>query len=46
MIIIGCGLGRILVEFASLGFEVQGNEFSYFMLIPAMFILNNVDSDQ
>jgi carnosine N-methyltransferase len=42
----GCGLGRILVEFASSGFEVQGNEFSYFMLIPAMFILNNVEEGQ
>jgi carnosine N-methyltransferase len=44
--ILGCGLGRILVEFASSGFEVQGNEFSYFMLIPAMFILNNVEEGQ
>jgi len=27
----GCGLGRLVFEFAKEGFEVVGNEFSYYM---------------
>lgn len=37
----GAGLGRLCVEVAAAGFEAQGNEFSYFMLLTAAFILNN-----
>ena len=37
----GAGLGRLAFEFARLGFSTQGNEFSYYMLIPAHFVLNN-----
>lgn len=37
----GCGLSRLVVEIASLGFEAQGNEFSYYMLLPSSFILNH-----
>ncbi len=29
----GAGLARLCVEVAALGFEAQGNEFSYFMLL-------------
>lgn len=36
----GSGLGRLAFEFARLGYATQGNEFSYFMLIPAHFVLN------
>eukprot|EP00878_Enallax_costatus_P031497 GHUV01034445.1.p1 GENE.GHUV01034445.1~~GHUV01034445.1.p1 ORF type:complete len:306 (+),score=71.38 GHUV01034445.1:288-1205(+) len=37
----GAGLGRLCVEVAAAGFEAQGNEFSYFMLLTAAFMLNN-----
>ena len=37
----GAGLGRLCVEVAAAGFEAQGNEFSYFMLLTAAFILNS-----
>jgi carnosine N-methyltransferase len=36
----GAGLGRLLVDLAAAGFEAQGNEFSYFMLLPGSFMLN------
>jgi carnosine N-methyltransferase len=36
----GVGLGRLLYEFAKLGYKAQGNEFSYFMLLSSNFILN------
>ncbi|TXT03894.1 hypothetical protein VHUM_04317 [Vanrija humicola] len=36
----GCGLGRLAMEIAALGFESQGNEFSTFMLIASNFVLN------
>jgi carnosine N-methyltransferase len=36
----GVGLGRLLYEFAKLGYNAQGNEFSYFMLLSSNFILN------
>ena len=36
----GVGLGRLLYEFAKLGYKAQGNEFSYFMLLTSNFILN------
>jgi carnosine N-methyltransferase len=34
------GLGRLLYEFAKLGYKAQGNEFSYYMLLTSNFILN------
>jgi len=39
----GCGLARLVLEFAAMGYGAQGNEFSYFMLLAANFILNVVD---
>jgi carnosine N-methyltransferase len=36
----GAGLGRLVYEFAKLGYKSQGNEFSYFMLLSSNFILN------
>eukprot|EP01083_Nonionella_stella_P272441 923861_1 len=36
----GCGLGRLPWEIAKLGFQCQGNEFSYFMLLTSHFVLN------
>lgn len=36
----GCGLARLAFDIAKLGYEAQGNEFSYFMLIASNFILN------
>lgn len=36
----GAGLGRLTYEIAHRGFFCEGNEFSYFMLIGANFILN------
>jgi len=37
----GCGLGRLVFEFAQKGYAAQGNEFSYFMLLSSNFILNS-----
>jgi len=36
----GCGLGRLTWEIASLGFQSQGNEFSYHMLLCSNYLLN------
>lgn len=41
MLLPGAGLGRLCVEVAAAGFETQGNEFSYFMLLTAAFMLNS-----
>ncbi len=40
---IGAGLGRLCLELTNQGFEVQGNEFSYYMLLTSSFILNNTE---
>jgi carnosine N-methyltransferase len=40
----GCGLGRLVFEFAAKGYRSQGNEFAYFMLLPSNFILNQTES--
>ena len=37
----GAGLGRLMYEIAKLGFNSQGNEFSYYMLLCSNFIFNN-----
>ena len=36
----GCGLGRLVFEFAKQGYKSQGNEFAYFCLLSSNFILN------
>jgi carnosine N-methyltransferase len=36
----GCGLGRLVFEFAMKGYKSQGNEFAYFMLLSSNFVLN------
>ena len=37
----GSGLGRLPYEIAALGYDCQGNEFSYHMLLGSHFILNS-----
>ena len=39
----GCGLGRFVFELACLGFEAEGCEISYHMLIGSMHLLNFVE---
>nr|XP_013101289.1 unnamed protein product [Stomoxys calcitrans] len=41
----GCGLGRLTYELACRGYECEGNEFSYFMLIASNFVLNCCPDD-
>lgn len=36
----GAGVGRLALELAALGYTVQGNEFSLYMLLASDFILN------
>jgi len=36
----GCGLGRLPYDLARLGYDAQGNEFSYHMLLGSHLILN------
>lgn len=36
----GAGVGRLACELAALGYTVQGNEFSLYMLLASDFILN------
>ena len=36
----GCGLGRLTWELAARGFEAEGNEFSYYMLLGSCLMLN------
>lgn len=39
----GCGMGRLVFEFALQGYKSQGNEFAYFMLLASNFVLNQSD---
>lgn len=39
----GCGMGRLVFDFALQGYTSQGNEFTYFMLLASNFILNQTD---
>ena len=39
----GCGLGRLVAEVASKGYEAQGSEFSYQMLLTGDFIMNQLN---
>lgn len=41
----GCGLGRLPWEFARLGFEAEGNEFTYFMLLAGHFIMHTPEKE-
>ncbi|XP_004530442.1 carnosine N-methyltransferase isoform X1 [Ceratitis capitata] len=36
----GAGLGRLTYELACRGYDCEGNEYSYFMLIASYFVLN------
>lgn len=36
----GAGVGRLMCEISALGYTVQGNEFSLYMLLASDFILN------
>jgi carnosine N-methyltransferase len=38
----GCGLGRLVFDLATLGFQAEGCEISYHMLITSMHMLNAV----
>jgi len=42
----GAGLGRLVFDFAAMGYAAQGNEFSYFMLLSSNFILNLVNKEE
>ncbi len=42
VLIPGAGLARLCCEASGAGFEAQGNEFAYFMLITSSFVLNNI----
>ena len=37
----GSGVGRLAFELAAMGYSVQGNEFSMYMLLASDFMLNN-----
>lgn len=37
----GCGLGRLVLDLVKKGFQTQGNEFSYHMLLALNFVLNH-----
>ena len=41
VVVAGAGLGRLCCELAALGYEAQGNEYSYYMLLTSSFILNH-----
>ncbi|EFN57363.1 hypothetical protein CHLNCDRAFT_142741 [Chlorella variabilis] len=36
----GAGLARLCLEVVDMGFQAQGNEFSYFMLLTSAYLLN------
>ena len=40
----GAGLGRLAWEIARRGYESQGNEFSYYMLLASSYVLNGTDA--
>ncbi|PRW58988.1 UPF0586 C9orf41 [Chlorella sorokiniana] len=39
----GAGLGRLCLEIVNMGFQAQGNEFSYFMLLASAYLLNGIE---
>jgi len=44
LVVPGAGVSRLALELSSLGYEVQGNEFSYHMLLASDFVLNACSS--
>lgn len=40
-VVAGAGLGRLCCELAALGYDAQGNEHSYYMLLTSSFVLNH-----
>jgi len=42
----GCGLGRLVFEFARQGYKALGNEFAYFCLLSSNFILNESEEPE
>lgn len=42
----GCGLGRLPFELAKEGYDAQGNEFSYHMLLGAHLMLNRCTQEK
>lgn len=44
VLVTGCGLGRLVLEFVDRGYHCQGNEFSYHMLLMSNYMLNHIDS--
>ena len=43
VLIPGAGLGRLVMEIARRGYEAEGNEFSYYMLLTSSYVLNHAD---
>ena len=41
IVVPGSGVGRLAFELAAMGYNVQGNEYSMYMLLASDFILNN-----
>jgi carnosine N-methyltransferase len=41
IVVPGSGVGRLAFELAAMGYSVQGNEFSMYMLLASDFVLNN-----
>ena len=39
----GCGLGRLVFDYALKGYKTIGNEFSYFCLLSSNFVLNSTE---
>jgi len=46
ILIPGCGLGRLAWEIANLGFQTQGNEFSYHMLVMSNMLINTAKKNK
>ena len=44
VLIPGCGLGRLVFEFALRGYKSLGNEFAYYCLLSSNFILNESEN--
>ena len=44
MLVPGAGLGRLVLECARRGYETEGNECSYYMLLTCSFMLNHSNS--
>lgn len=42
----GCGLGRLCVDLAAMGFHAFGNEHNYYMLLTSAFVLNAMTREE